>query len=367
MRATSKSLQAMLRLASLMAIAISTAAYADETLPTGGAFTNGTGSITTSADMLQVAQSSSKAVIDWQGFSIGAGRSVDFQNGSGVTLNRVTGLEGSVINGLLSATGSVYLINPQGVVIGPGGQISAGNTFIASTRDLDNAQFLSGGALTFSGSGSGAVSNGGQIVSHNGDVILVGGAVSNMGRITASQGTVSLASGDVVLVSPQARGNVSVVAVKGGGDVTNSGRIIGAGVRLDAAAGTIRALVSTGAAIEATGTQTLNGEVWLTGGTSIEVAQTISAINEDGSGGEIKATAPTITLQASSRLIADGTRGGKIDVIASEKGTVTATGYLSARATGLNQDGGQIETSGDAVNYNDIRVNRENGSSIQLT
>jgi filamentous hemagglutinin family protein len=44
---------------------------------------------------------------------------VAFNNGAGAKLNRVVGSHPSVIIGHLSATGSVYLINPQGVIVGP--------------------------------------------------------------------------------------------------------------------------------------------------------------------------------------------------------------------------------------------------------
>jgi hypothetical protein len=44
---------------------------------------------------------------------------VALNNGAGATLNRVVDSHPSVIIGHLSATGSVYLINPQGVIVGP--------------------------------------------------------------------------------------------------------------------------------------------------------------------------------------------------------------------------------------------------------
>ena len=69
---------------------------------------------------------------------------VQFNNGSGATLNRVTGGNLSQIDGSLKATGSVYLINPQGIVIGPGGQVIANGSFVASTRDVSNSGFMSG-------------------------------------------------------------------------------------------------------------------------------------------------------------------------------------------------------------------------------
>ncbi len=54
------------------------------------------------------------AIIDWRSFSIGAGGQVDFNNGGGITLNRVSGGAPSSIAGQLNATGSLYLVNPPG-------------------------------------------------------------------------------------------------------------------------------------------------------------------------------------------------------------------------------------------------------------
>jgi filamentous hemagglutinin family protein len=71
-------------------------------------------------------QSSGRGIIDWNNFSIGYGGVVTFKNGSGATLNRVTGTQMSTILGSLTATGSVYLINPQGVLIGPGAHVNTG-------------------------------------------------------------------------------------------------------------------------------------------------------------------------------------------------------------------------------------------------
>ena len=44
----------------------------------------------------------------------------------------------SSLDGLLSATGSVYLINPSGVIIGKDGVVKVGGTFAASTLDVDD-------------------------------------------------------------------------------------------------------------------------------------------------------------------------------------------------------------------------------------
>jgi filamentous hemagglutinin family protein len=107
------------------------------------------------------------------GFSIGAGGTVQFNNGSGAALNRVTGSQMSSIQGRLGATGSVFLINPNGVVIGPRGTVVAGGSFVASTRDTPDGTFMKGGAVTLSGTSSGGQERG-RITSTGGNVVLVG-------------------------------------------------------------------------------------------------------------------------------------------------------------------------------------------------
>ena len=93
-----------------------------QTLPTGGAYVAGSGSIGTAGSAMTITQSTSRGIINWQGFSIGAANKVQVDNGSGATLNRVTGGNLSTISGELGATGSVYLINPNGVVVGRAGR-----------------------------------------------------------------------------------------------------------------------------------------------------------------------------------------------------------------------------------------------------
>ncbi|WP_025859901.1 two-partner secretion domain-containing protein [Acetobacter papayae] len=85
-----------------------------QALPTGGTYAAGSGTISTTGATTTIDQSSARGVINWQGFSIGAGGSVQFNNGSGATLNRVTGDQLSSLQGHLGATGTVFLINPNG-------------------------------------------------------------------------------------------------------------------------------------------------------------------------------------------------------------------------------------------------------------
>src|SRR4051812_47859773 len=79
-----------------------------------------------------ITQGSQKAIIEWQGFSIQSGASVAFQqpNSSAIALNRVRGPSASLIEGSLTANGNIWLINPNGVLVGPGVRVDV-NSFLA--------------------------------------------------------------------------------------------------------------------------------------------------------------------------------------------------------------------------------------------
>src|SRR5258708_209992 len=109
-------------------------AHAAGPLPQGGTLVRGQGTISAGNGALTIHQTSpsGRGVIDWHSFSIGNGNTVTFNNGSGATLNRVTGGDPSSILGTLTPTGSLYLINPQRIGVGPTGVIPTGRPFVAS-------------------------------------------------------------------------------------------------------------------------------------------------------------------------------------------------------------------------------------------
>ncbi len=86
-------------------------------LPSGASVAAGQASVAAAGEAnLRITQSSQKALINWQSFSIGSGANVTFQqpNSAAITLNRVVGTEASAINGNLFANGQVWLINGNG-------------------------------------------------------------------------------------------------------------------------------------------------------------------------------------------------------------------------------------------------------------
>lgn len=112
----------------------------------------------------------------------------------------MTGADQSVINGALSSTGSVYVINPNGLIVGKTGVVKTGGSFVASTHNISNEDFMNGGDATFASDSQAGVENLGTITSLTGDVTLIAREVRNEGQINAAKGTAGLAAGQEVLL-----------------------------------------------------------------------------------------------------------------------------------------------------------------------
>ena len=120
------------------------AAPAVDALPSGASINAGTATINTVGNQMTVTQSSNQLSLNWQNYNIGANASVTYQQPSNqsVALNRILSADPSQIYGRLNANGSVILINPNGIVVGPGANINVG-AMILSTLNLSDSDFLS--------------------------------------------------------------------------------------------------------------------------------------------------------------------------------------------------------------------------------
>ena len=273
-------------------------------LPTGYQITAGAAAVSSLGNTLNVQQSSQRAAINWQTFSIGSDATVNFlqPNTSSVILNRVVGTEQSVISGALNANGQVFLLNSNGVLFSKSASVNTGG-LVASTLNLSDADFMAGRS-TFTANGSQAsIINMGTIkVTDGGYVALLGNQVLNEGVITARLGAAVMAAGDNISLNFNGNSLVGVV-------INQS---------------TLNALVANKQAIYADG-----GLVILTAKGLDSVLA--SAVNNTG---EIRAQ--TISNQS-----------GKIYLL-SEGGTVNVDGTLDASAP-TSGNGGFIETSGAHV------------------
>ncbi|KXU93940.1 hypothetical protein CR51_28085 [Caballeronia megalochromosomata] len=286
------------RWAVLAFAALGSWAHAAGPLPQNGAFVAGSGVITPAAGAVSVMQSTPRGVIDWRSFSIGRDNRVEVNNGSGATLARVTGADPSRLDGTLKATGSFYLVNPQGVVIGPSGVVTTGGRFVASTLDVGNDAFMAGGALAFTGTSNAAVVNLGAIGSCGGDVFLFARALTvNAGSIDAPHGTAELVTGKALLIQDSTGSRQVYVQPGAQGDVVNVGSLRAAQIHLEAADGNVYALAAHHAEVRATGTAERDGHVWLVASNG-DVRQngTIAAHDANGNGGTVDTSGRTLEL-----------------------------------------------------------------------
>jgi len=359
------------------------AAQTATVLPDRGVVAAGGASISSpSGTSLVITQSTPRAIINWGSFSIGSAGAVRFENGSGATLNRVTGLSKSQIDGSLSASGSVYLVNPQGVTVGPSGVVTTGGTFIASTHDITDQAFLAGGAQTFKGNSTASVINYGAIASLGGDVALIARRVESAGSITAPKGTAALAAGYEILMRDGALSDGKFLVKVGGADTEakTSGAIKAAEVELRANGGNVYALAgNTHSLTKATGIAQVGGRIFLTAGTGGRVSASQKLVarkaetNGKSKGGEVRVVADTVQVSAQIDARGAGEKGGTITVEGRDI-ALTSGAHLDVSGT----QGGVLLVGGDyqggtsaSVRYSQEtmataqRVVVENGAVLQ--
>jgi filamentous hemagglutinin family protein len=347
----------LLLIVGLLTVTLSTTrqAIAAGLLPQGGRYAVGAGTIAGDGARLLVTQpGKTRGIIDWDSFSIGKSNTVNFSNGSGATLNRVTGGSPSAILGNLSATGSLYVINPQGVLVGTSGVVSTGGRFVASTLDICNDSFAKDGdELTLRGKSDASVTNLGRITSSAGDVILIARhAVINAGIISAPNGTAELAAGEAVLLQDSSSSKQVFVQTGSYGTVVSEGRMKAAQVSLQAADGNVYALAGAGTRIRATGTGTRNGHVWLIAESGVVIQDGIvGASNLDGSGAAVDTRAALLKFGEHAAIRADqwnvSTPALTIDdgVAGAMQRSLSANTSIEVTTTGANGARGDLKVA----------------------
>ena len=260
--------------------------------PTGGDVVAGSASISNpSSNTTQIDQSTNRAIINFQTFSVGADEFVRFnQPGTNaVTLNRVIGGDPSSILGNISANGQIFLINPHGVIFGEGSVLDV-QGLVASTLDISNDDFMAGRYEFFRSpealADSSVINNGVIRARENGYVVLAGDYVENTGIMQAQLGTVVLASGNQVTLDIEGDGLVSYAineaTVSELAGVSNSGELYADGGRVILTAKVANDLaasaVNNAGVIRAQTIHEQDGEIFLLGnGASASNTGTIDA------------------------------------------------------------------------------------------
>lgn len=335
--------------------------------PSGGTVVAGAASIAGGAHDVVITQASDRTIINWSSFSTLAGDSVRFiqPDAGSATLNRVLGGEASTLDGALTANGRVFLINPQGILIGAGARIDTAG-FTASTLDVADAEFLAGGDLHFAGDSSAAVVNLGAIDAAAGDVFLIARRVENDGTVTAANGTAGLAAGSEVLLTTGGDERVFVQAGSAPGEVVNAGTVRAAAAELKAAGGNTYALaINNTGLVRATGAMEQGGQIWLVASDkgTVTNAGTLDASSDAGRGGRVVVTGGHVLVDAGAKIEASGaTGGGEIRVgggwhggdagIANADAVVVRAGAeLDASATAAGEGGSVVLWSDDFTHF----------------
>jgi filamentous hemagglutinin family protein len=337
--------------------------------PTDGVVRAGNATISTSGVTTTITQTSDRAVIDWASFNVASTESVIFSqpNAQSAALNRVSGPQLSQLHGTLSANGQVWLVNPNGILIGSGATINAAS-FIASTANIGTDAFMTApsaasGRYAFNelttAARTGSIVNAGTItVADQGLVALVAPSVRNSGTITARLGKVQLASAshftldlfgdDLVRVAvndsiasamTDVQGNAVTAQIEAGGQLTaDGGHVVllavptAAGVVSNAInlSGVVRA---QSVASDARGTISL-----LANDGRITIAGTADASARAAGvpGGTITSIGSDVRVASTGRLNASGSGGGGVVTIGgrytADEATATARAIIEAGA-----------------------------------
>ena len=344
-------------------------------LPSSGTVVGGAASIANlDATHQRITQTTDRAIINWQTFSIGASDYVQFiqPSTSSVALNRVTGGAPSSILGSLSANGQVFLVNPNGVYFGPGSQIDVAG-LVATTLDIGDGDFMAGRYVFSRDPASPAraeVINRGVIAAREGGyVVLAGDYAANSGAIQARLGTVALAAGSKLTLDLAGDRLISysvdekTLAQLAG--VSNTGQLMADGGRVfmtAKVAGDLAAtVVNSEGLVQAQSTVESNGEIYLAAeGGGIRVTGTLDASAQPGAnGGHVS----VVSRGGGDTVIASGSliKVSGNDLAVSHAGSVYtwADGTtrfekgaaIEARGGASGGDGGFIEVSGQSVIY----------------
>jgi len=324
---------------------------------------------------MQINQTTGKSIINWQGYSIGKNEAVTYKqpHSSSISLNRVVGTDPSRIYGQLSANGQVWVINPNGLLVGKGAKINVGS-FLGSTLNITDNDFLNGKYRFINTTGSlSSITNLGDITANKGGyVVLISPTITNKGNISSKLGKAYLASGDKVTLTFANDNLIGFNIDKETADalIKNTGKISANGgeaiLSAKSAGDLLKTVINNKGIIEAQTIENRDGKIYLLGGmknNAISVGGTLDAsAPKGGDGGFIETSAAKVKVADDAKITTYapyGTTGEwLIDpndyTIAPSGGDITG----ATLSNNLNTSDVTIQSSsGSASGNGDINVN----------
>ncbi|QOG11711.1 filamentous hemagglutinin N-terminal domain-containing protein [Arcobacter sp. FWKO B] len=238
--------------------------------PTGGVVTSGNATISQNGNTTNIVQTTNKATINWNSFSIAPNETVNFNQPSinSITLNRIVGNEKSIIDGALNANGQVWILNSNGILFNSNAKINTAG-LLATTKNITDTDFNAGN-YKFSGNSTESVINMGTIdISDSGYVALLANTVQNDGTIKAHKGTVHLTGASEATINLNGNSIVNLTVDKGILDalVENQGAILADGGKIylttNAVDELLKGVVNNTGIIEAKSLDDISSEVIL--------------------------------------------------------------------------------------------------------
>ncbi len=297
------------------------AAPAGFATPQGAVLVSGQATVRqTAPGQMDIQQSTPRAQLDWTSFSIAAGERVNVvqPDRTSVLLNRVVGDNPSLIYGSLSSNGSVWLINPRGIVFGASSRVDVGS-LVASTLAISQEDLASGRLQLGAGAGgAGELRSEGHINAADGSVVLVSPQLVHTGQITARR--VGLAAASEVLVDVEGDG---LIFFNVRNDRLDAKLALLGSVRADGGTAEIRAAARAGFAetvlnmegvVQARSLGQREGRIVIDGGSHgvTRVAGTLDASGAAAGtqGGQVTVQGEHVLLDGTARLDASGAAGG---------------------------------------------------------
>ena len=358
-------------------------------LPSGGTVTAGGAAVASSGvSAITVTTQADVNVINWTSFDLATGESITFsRTGANSTdkyhvFNKITGSATTISGGVYSGSnGVIYIVNPNGVIVGPEGTIVTGGIFLSGLQ-------LSGSFLpdidgTFTGSGTVVVS--GNVTATGYDAIFLGyRIVIDATSTIVAQDTVGVGAGSTMLFKPLDAERIYVQTagvVDTGTGIDHSGSISASSVMMKADGNIYSLAINQNGIIRATSSISTDGRIKLVADPkanlkgSVEMAGSISqAFTTAGNGPTVEIYGTTVALLDGASISVSGVSGGNVTV-GTDLIYPTNNVYLDSGSTitsiGSTGNGGDVSLYGATsllyLAATDVSSTAGNGGNITLT
>ncbi len=282
-------------------------------LPEKSKVVNGCISFERTSDKMLITQKCEKAIIDWDDFSLNESETVKFiQKDNFSVLNRVVSDKISKIYGSIEAEGKFYLINQNGILIGPSGSISAKEVLL-STLELSKEDYLKNKDLRFVSFKDSNIKNFGSIEAIDSNIYILSKTIENYKNISAKKGRANLVSASEILILDGKKD--IIIKPNLDGSITNEGEIKAIVVKLESNNNNLDSFaINQKGLIEANGFKKKDGKVILISQKGvINHTGVIIAKNLDETGGSVKLLGEHIILDENAKIdISSKFEGGKV-------------------------------------------------------